>query len=105
MTAHESTTAWRELLATLGGLDTSFLVGDRAVTDDRHVADGYRMLATTLGVAFDTYLFADPSRPTWVEINTPGAARPSMGRRQHRRLLPRVPGRSHPAIPNQRQSW
>ncbi len=30
------------------------------------------MLATTLGVAFDTYLFADPpSRPTWVEINTP----------------------------------
>ena len=71
MSAHESTTAWRELLDTLGGLDASFISGDRAVTDDRHVADGYRMLATTLGVAFDTYLFADPSRPTWVEINTP----------------------------------
>ncbi len=68
---HESTTAWRELLETLGGLDGSFLVGDRAVTDDRHVADGYRMLATTLGVAFDTYLFADSSRPQWVELNTP----------------------------------
>jgi hypothetical protein len=68
---HESTAAWRELLETLGGLDGSFLVGDRAVTDDRHVADGYRMLATTLGVAFDTYLFADPSRPRWVELNTP----------------------------------
>jgi hypothetical protein len=56
---------------TLGGLDGSFLQGDRAVTDDRHIADGYRMLATTLGVAFDIYLFADPSRPRWVELNTP----------------------------------
>ena len=68
---HESTAAWRELLDTLGGLDRSFLEGDRAVTDDRHIADGYRMLATTLGVAFDTYLFADPSRPMFVEVNTP----------------------------------
>ena len=68
---HESTAAWRELLETLGGLDRSFLEGDRAVTDDRHIADGYRMLATTLGVAFDTYLFADPSRPKWVEVNSP----------------------------------
>ena len=69
--AHESTQAWRELLDTLGGLDRVFTAGDRAVTDDRHIADGYRMLATTLGVAFDTYLFAEPSRPMWVELNTP----------------------------------
>lgn len=68
---HESTAAWRELLETLGGLDRSFLAGDRAVTDDRHIADGYRMLATTLGVAFDTYLFADPARPLWIEVNSP----------------------------------
>ncbi|MFG1931086.1 DUF1214 domain-containing protein [Mycobacterium sp. NPDC048908] len=68
---HESTAAWRELLETLGGLDRSFLEGDRAVTDDRHIADGYRMLATTLGVAFDTYLFAEPGRPMFVEVNTP----------------------------------
>ncbi|SEH49111.1 hypothetical protein SAMN04489835_0454 [Mycolicibacterium rutilum] len=67
----ESTQAWRELLDTLGGLDRTFLEGDRAVTDDRHIADGYRMLATTLGVAFDTYLFAEPSRPVWIELNTP----------------------------------
>ena len=71
MTEHESTVAWRELLETLGSLDRTFLDGDRAVTDDRHIADGYRMLATTLGVAFDTYLFADPSRPLWVEVNSP----------------------------------
>src|SRR6185312_7706601 len=68
---HESTAAWRELLETLGGLDASFLTGERAVTDDRHIADGYRMLATTLGVAFDTYLFPDPSRPRWIEVNSP----------------------------------
>ncbi|MEC4764809.1 DUF1214 domain-containing protein [Mycobacterium sherrisii] len=68
---HESTAAWQELLATLGGLDRSFLDGDRAVTDDRHVADGYRMLATTLGVAFDTYLFPEPGRPQFVAVNTP----------------------------------
>ena len=67
----ESTEAWRELLDTLGGLDRTFMEGDRAVTDDRHVADGYRMLATTLGVALDTYLFAEPSRPQFVEVNTP----------------------------------
>ena len=68
---HESTAAWRDLLDTLGSLDRSFLEGDRAVTDDRHIADGYRMLATTLGVAFDTYLFAEPSRPMFVDVNTP----------------------------------
>ena len=69
--AYESTAAWRDLLQTLGELDRSFLEGDRAVTDDRHIADGYRMLATTLGVAFDTYLFCEPSRPVFVDVNTP----------------------------------
>jgi Protein of unknown function (DUF1214) len=68
---HESTTAWKELLATIGELDRSFLEGDRAVTDDRHVADGYRMLAATLGVALDTYLFPEPGRPQFVAVNTP----------------------------------
>ena len=71
MTEHESTTAWRELLATIGELDRSFVEGDRAVTDDRHVADGYRMLAATLGVALDAYLFPEPGRPQFVAVNTP----------------------------------
>jgi Protein of unknown function (DUF1214) len=69
--AHESSAAWHELLQTLGSLDGSFLDGDRAVSDDRHIADGYRMIATTLGVAFDTYLFAEPGRPLFVDVNTP----------------------------------
>jgi hypothetical protein len=68
---HESTAAWRELLATVGDLDRRFLEGDRAVTDDRHIADGYRMLAATLGVAFDAYLFPEPGRPQFVAVNTP----------------------------------
>jgi hypothetical protein len=71
MTEHESTIAWRELLTALGELDRSFLDGDRAVTDDRHIADGYRMLATTLGVALDTYLFTEPGRPRFFAVNTP----------------------------------
>ncbi|HTX97124.1 MAG TPA: DUF1214 domain-containing protein [Mycobacterium sp.] len=68
---HESTAAWQELLETLGALDHSFLDGDRAVTDDRHIADGYRALATTLGVAFDAYLFPEPGRPQFTAVNTP----------------------------------
>ncbi|MEE6178978.1 hypothetical protein [Mycobacterium sp. 050134] len=68
---HESTAAWRGLLETLAALDRSFLEGDRAVTDDRHIADGYRMLATTLGVALDAYLFTEPGRPQFVAVNTP----------------------------------
>ena len=68
---HQSTAAWRELLDTLRDLDQAFLEGDRAVHDDRTLADGYRALATTLGVAFDTYLFAEPSRPIFMELNTP----------------------------------
>lgn len=69
--SHEATDAWRELLDTLRGLDESFMTGPKAVTDDRHIADGYRMIATTLGVALDTYLFADRSRPRWLEVNSP----------------------------------
>jgi Protein of unknown function (DUF1214) len=68
---HESTAAWKELVATVGELDRSFLEGDRAVNDDRHIADGYRTLATTLGVAFDTYLFPEPGHPQFVAVNTP----------------------------------
>lgn len=67
----EATTAFRDLLDTLRDLDRTFLEGDRAVTDDRHVADGYRQILTTLGVALDTYLFAEPSRPQFVDVNTP----------------------------------
>ena len=62
---------WGELLDTLRDLDSAFLEGAAPFSDDRHIADGYRALATTLGVALDTYLFAEPSRPIFLELNTP----------------------------------
>ncbi len=35
------------------------------------MAEGYRFLFSVLGVAADAYLFADPTRPEFVDINTP----------------------------------
>jgi hypothetical protein len=67
----DTTRAWRELLAGLGELDRQFLEGPRAVTDEQAVAEGYRMLTVGLGVALDVYLYADASRPVFVDVNTP----------------------------------
>lgn len=71
MTEWESSAAWRELLDGLGELDSAFLTGDRAVAAERTVAEGYRMIGMLLGVALDTYLYADPERPVFVDANTP----------------------------------
>lgn len=67
----ESTAAWNELLAGLGELQASFLEGDRAVTTETGVVNGYRMLATILGVGLDIYLYPEKSRPVWVDTVTP----------------------------------
>ena len=67
----ETTAAWRDLLAGLAELDGTFLAGPRAVRGEQAVAEGYRALATVLGVAFDAYLFGDAARPAFVDVNTP----------------------------------
>lgn len=67
----DSTAAWQELLDGLRHLDTGFLDGPKAVRGEQSVVEGYRFLATVLGVAFDVYLFADPARPRFVDVNTP----------------------------------
>lgn len=67
----ESTAAWEELLAGLSEFKESFLTGDRAVVGERAVAEGYRMLATLLGVGLDTYLFSDNQRPAFIETVNP----------------------------------
>jgi hypothetical protein len=67
----EATRAWGELLDGLKALDTTFLEGDKAVRGEVAVAEGYRNLATVLGVAFDVYLFGDSGRPRFCDINTP----------------------------------
>jgi hypothetical protein len=64
-------TAWRELLDGVAGLDAAFLEGDRAVEGDETVARGYSFLATVLGLALDIFVFADPARPRFVDINAP----------------------------------
>ena len=65
---HATTEAWRELLDGLRVLDEKLLA---EVDDEQGVADGYRFLATALGVALDTYLFSDTHRPSFVDVNTP----------------------------------
>lgn len=67
----ESSRAWRDLLDGVRDLDAAFLEGPKAVRGEQSVAEGYRFLATVLGVAFDIYLFSDPARPRFADINTP----------------------------------
>jgi hypothetical protein len=67
----DSAAAWRELLDGIRDLDANFLDGPKTVRGEQSVAEGYRFLATVLGVAFDIYLFADTGRPRFVDINTP----------------------------------
>ncbi len=62
-----------ELLAGLGELEQTFLAGDRAFDGEAAVVDGYRMLTTCLGVGLDTYLYAEPSRPVFMNAGC-GAA-------------------------------
>jgi hypothetical protein len=71
--------AWRELMDGLAELDAQFLEGPRTLGDERSVAEGYRMLATGLGVALDVYLYADPARPAFVDVNTPARRDRSWG--------------------------
>jgi hypothetical protein len=68
---YASTAAWRELLDGLRELDEHFLSGPKAVRDETAVAEGYRFLATILGVACDVKLFADSAAPRFSDINTP----------------------------------
>lgn len=67
----QTTEAWHELLAGLRELEGTFLQGERAVEGEAAVVDGYRMLATTMGVGLDTYLFAEPTRPVFIDTVTP----------------------------------
>ncbi len=67
----ESAQAWRELLSAFADLDQNFLAGPQAVRGHAAVAEGYRNLATILGVALDMNLFADPVAPRFIDTLTP----------------------------------
>lgn len=70
-TEWDSARAWQELTAGLADLAETFLSGDRKSADEAGVVGGFKMLATLLGVGFDTYLFPDRSRPIFLEIVVP----------------------------------
>lgn len=70
-TGLDSTGAWRELLAGLAGLDRVFLEGERAVAGEANRVAGYSFLCTVVGLALDVFVFADPGRPQFVDINAP----------------------------------
>ena len=67
----ESAQAWRELLSAFADLDQNFLAGPKEVRGQTAVAEGYRNLATILGVALDMNLFADPVAPRFIDNLTP----------------------------------
>jgi hypothetical protein len=67
----DSARAWRELTTGITDLAETFLSGDKASPDEAGVVGGFKMLATLLGVGFDTYLFPDTSRPIFVEAVVP----------------------------------
>ena len=69
--AYETTGAVHELLELLGGLDSNFLTGDRAVGDDQQVLEGYKWIFSILQVALDCYVWADPANPRFVDIVGP----------------------------------
>ena len=71
MHAPETAEAFAELLDLLRQAEAGFQHGDRAVADDLAALEGYRWLTTTLDVALDCYLWADPARPHFVELTSP----------------------------------
>lgn len=68
---YETTTAFRELLDLLRDADGIFLDGPRAVPDAIGAVEGYRWLTEVLSVALDCYLWADPERPSFVDLVGP----------------------------------
>jgi hypothetical protein len=70
-TRYETTAVFRELLDVLRDADALFLEGPRAVADEVTVAEGYRWLTEVLSVALDCYVWADATRPRFVEIVAP----------------------------------
>lgn len=68
---YETDAAFHDLVELLGSLDAVFREGDRALTDDQSVLEGYRWLFSVLQVGLLTQVWADPGRPRFVDIVGP----------------------------------
>jgi hypothetical protein len=66
-----SSNAFRELLDLLRDADRTFVEGDRVLTDEVNVAEGYRYLTDALHAAMEIYLRSDAQRPAFVPIVGP----------------------------------
>lgn len=71
MTEYLARTAYHELLDLMRDVDTTFVEGDRALTDEVSVAEGYRFLTDALHAALEIYLRSDAQRPAFVPIVGP----------------------------------
>ena len=71
MSTPESSAAWHELLSAFADFDKIFLAGPKAVRGEAAVSEGYRWLATMLGMSLDVTLFADPVAPRFFDLTTP----------------------------------
>jgi hypothetical protein len=60
-----------ELLETLGGIDTLFHEGPRAISDEQSMLEGYRWIFSILRVALEAYVWADAAKPMFVPIVGP----------------------------------
>jgi hypothetical protein len=71
MTEYLARTAYHELLDLMRDVDATFVEGDRALTDEVGVAEGYRFLTDALHAALEIYLRSDAHRPAFVPIVGP----------------------------------
>jgi hypothetical protein len=71
MTEYLARTAYHELLDLMRDVDATFVEGDRALTDEVSVAEGYRFLTDALHAALEIYLRSDAHRPAFVPIVGP----------------------------------
>ena len=69
--AFETSEAVHELIEVLSGLEARFTEGDRALTDEQSVLEGYKWMFSILQVALDTQVWADAANPRFVEIVGP----------------------------------
>lgn len=67
----ETGRAFHELLDLLREMDTKFLEGPAAVTDEMSIVEGYRWIPSILAVALDAYVWADTTKPLFTEIVGP----------------------------------
>lgn len=69
----EARKAVHELIDTLKELDSRFLDGPAAITDEQTVLEGLKWMFTILQIGLDVYVLGDDQNPQFVDIAGPGS--------------------------------